>query len=1091
MRRLAISGRYTGWVVLMLLAPGCASKTPEGGAPTGIENSVHRLTSGSGTLAYFAGLPDGIGSADGVGAAARFWNPMGVAVDGSGNVYVADYQASTIRKITPSGAVSTLAGSPGQQGSTDATGANARFAGPTGVAVDGSGNVYVADQGNHTIRKITPAGAVSTLAGSPGQSGTTNATGADARFLAPFGVAVDGSGNVYVGDTGNHTIRKITPAGAVSTLAGFPGEGGSANGTGAGARFSSPQGVAVYGSGNVYVADTGNHTIRMVTPTGDVTTLAGSAGQMGSAEGSGADARFSGPFAVTVDGSGNVYVGDTGNNTIRVITPAGVVSTLAGSAGQRGDGNGTGAGARFDGPQGVAVDGSGNVYVGDYGNNDIRKISSTGVVIRLAGDGPGRAGMTNATGTAARFSGPSGVAVDGSGNSYVADTWNHIIRKITPAGVVSTLAGSPGEFGSADGTGADARFRGPQSVAVDGSGNVYVADTYNFTIRKILPSGEVSTLAGLAGQPGSANGTGAEARFQLPLGVAVDGSANVYVADHSNCVIRRITPAGVVTTLAGLNGFSGSADGTGADARFSFPYAVAADAAGNVFVADTSNHTIRRITPAGEVTTLAGAPGQTGAVDGTGASARFHYPFGIAVDGTGHVYVADYSNNAIRGVSPAGVVSTVVGILASFPPGNIPGPLPASINLPTGVAVDPVSGSLFLALDSAILVASNTLAVSPTTATVAPAGQQTFTASGGTGVYAWSLSSNNSGGAITSTGVYTAGTTGGVTDTVSVTDSNGATATATVAVTAPPSQDAGACQCSGTGPGDTPVTVNCGQSACGSNFLSYSCSADGWSLTGQACTGNNDAGGGSCQCSGTGPGNTPVTVNCGQSACGANFLTYSCAADGWSFAGQACTGNNDAGGGPCQCSGTGPGGTPVTVSCGQSACGSNFLTYACAADGWSLTGQVCTGSSDAGTGPCQCTGTGPGDTPVTVDCGQSACGSDFMTYSCGAAGWSSTGQACSAGGGASCPCTGAGPGGVPLTAGCGVTACGSDYHTYLCNTSGWNYVGQTCTEGCSCSGTGPGGAPVTAVCGQSACGSDSMTYSCSLSGWSPTGTACP
>ena len=189
-------------------------------------------------------------------------------------------------------------------------------------------------------------------------------------------------------------------------------------------------------------------------------------------------------------------------------------------------------------------------------------------------------------------------------------TRNDTIRKITPAGVVTTFAGTAGQSGSADGTGAAARFTNPEGTAVDGAGNVYVADTFNDTIRKITPAGVVTTLAGTAGQGGSADGTGAAARFAFPTGVAVDGAGNVYVADTDNDTIRKITPAGVVTTLAGTAGQSGSADGTGAAARFNSPFGLAVDGAGNIYVADEDNDAIREITPAGVVSTLAGTAGQ-------------------------------------------------------------------------------------------------------------------------------------------------------------------------------------------------------------------------------------------------------------------------------------------------------------------------------------------------------------------------------------------------------------------------------------------------------------------------------------------------
>jgi hypothetical protein len=639
------------------------------------------------TITTFAGPPEvGPGAVDGTGSAARFNNPYGVAADNSGNVYVADTSNHTIRKITPVGLVGTLAGLAGSAGSADGTGSAARFYGPRGAAVDSAGNVYVADYGNHTIRKITPAGVVSTLAGLALSFGSADGTGSAARFYYPSGVAVDGSGNVYVGDWGNHTIRKITPAGVVSTFAGLAGNWGSADGTGSAARFTYPYGVAVDGSGNVYVADQNNHTIRTITPAGVVSTLAGTAGSSGSADGTGSAARFNNPEGVAVDGSGNLYVVDAGNATIRKITPAGVVSTLAGTAGSLGSADGTGSAARFYNPRSVAVDGAGNAYIADQSNHTIRKIAPGGVVSTWAG-AVGVSGTADGTGGAARFCFPNSVAVDGSGNIIVADTSNFTIRTITPAGVVSTLAGMARSAGSADGTGSAARFNYPYGVAVDSSGNVYVADCNNCTIRQITLAGVVSTLAGLAGSSGSADGTGSAARFYYPRGVAVDGSGNVYVADTYNHAIRKITPTGEVSTLAGLAGSSGSADGTGSAARFYYPRGVAVDASFNVYVADSNNHTIRKITPAGVVSTLAGWASSPGSADGTGSAARFAAPSGVVVDSSGNVYVADFSNHTIRKITPAGLVSTMAGLAGNTGSADGTGSV-ARFSNPAGVAVD-------------------------------------------------------------------------------------------------------------------------------------------------------------------------------------------------------------------------------------------------------------------------------------------------------------------------------------------------------------------------------------------------------------------
>ena len=296
----------------------------------------------------------------------------------------------------------------------------------------------------------------------------------------------------------------------------------------------------------------------------------------------------------------------------------------------------------------MAVDTAGNVYVADSENHLIRKISPAGDVSTLAGSGAN--GANNATGTAATFRFPTGVAVDTAGNVYVADLSNHLIRKITPTGTVSTLAGNAGISGAINATGTAASFDTLHGVAVDTAGNVYVADSENHLIRKISPAGDVSTLAG-SGANGANNATGTAATFRFPTGVAVDTAGNVYVADLSNHLIRKITPTGVVTTLAGTVGVFGSADGNGTNATFNLPAGVAVDTAGNVYVADSSNQLIRKISPAGDVTTLAGTAGATGSTNGTGAAARFNNPLGVAVNTDDNVYVADGLNHLIRKIN--------------------------------------------------------------------------------------------------------------------------------------------------------------------------------------------------------------------------------------------------------------------------------------------------------------------------------------------------------------------------------------------------------------------------------------------------------
>jgi sugar lactone lactonase YvrE len=343
------------------------------------------------------------------------------------------------------------------------------------------------------------------------------------------------------------------------------------------------------------------------------------------------------------------------------------VSTLAGS-GSNGFANGTGTAASFSYPFGIAIDGSGNLYVAEQNNNRIRKITPTGVVSTYAGTGV--AGYINGTASAATFSNPSGVAVDAIGNVFVADFANHKIRKITPDGIVSTFAGSTTNLsGSVDGTGTSARFNNPTGIAVDASGNVFVADRVNNKIRKITPDGVVTTLAG-SGNAGSTDGIGTVATFQTPSGVTVDGSGNIYVAEYNinnpttSNKIRKITPDGVVSTLAG-SGTAGSTDGIGTAASFNKPFGVAVDASGTVFVAERVNNLIRKISASGEVTVFAGN-GSAGSIDGNGSIASFREPSGVVIDGTGNLFVVEISNHKVRKITSKGY-----SITPSLPEGLI------------------------------------------------------------------------------------------------------------------------------------------------------------------------------------------------------------------------------------------------------------------------------------------------------------------------------------------------------------------------------------------------------------------------------------
>jgi hypothetical protein len=544
-----------------------------------------------------------------IGKDAQFNFPGGVAVDSAGNVYVADSRNYTIRKLTPVGTnwvSDTIAGLAGNSGSTDGTNSDARFTYPSGVALNSVGDIYVTDV--TTIRKLSPVGTnwvLSTIAGLANSSGSTDGTNSDARFQSLVGVAVDNAGNVYVADAGNHSIRRLTLVGTnwvSSTIAGLAGSSGGADGTNSGARFNYPQGVVVDPAGNLYVADSDNNTIRKLTAvvTNWVSsTIAGLAGSYYGSNDStnGGSVRFDYPYAVAVDGQANVFVADQGNNTIRKLTRVGskwMSSTIAGLAGSWGSDDGTNSEVRFFHPFGVAVDSRGLVYVVD-GNSTIRKLTPLGtnwVSSTIAGQA-GSVGSADGTNGDARFNYPQGVAVDNRGNVYVADTDNATLRKLTPVGtnwVSSTIA----------------RFDSANGVAVDSAGNLYVAG--GNTIRKLTPVGTnwvSSTIAGLAGSWGSADGTNSDVRFYGPNGVAVDSAGNVYVADI--WTIRKLTPLGsnwVSSTIGGLAGSVGPADGTNSDARFGVPAfytdgptGVAVDSVGNVYVADPDNDTIREGVP--------------------------------------------------------------------------------------------------------------------------------------------------------------------------------------------------------------------------------------------------------------------------------------------------------------------------------------------------------------------------------------------------------------------------------------------------------------------------------------------------------------
>jgi NHL repeat len=504
------------------------------------------------------------------------------------------------------------------------------------------------------------------VAGHVGGPGQQDGVGLAAGLNSPGAMVSDGAGNLFVVDSLSNTIRKIVMAtGTVSTFAGTPGTDGSADGTGAAARFHVPAYLAYDGHGHLFLAENNSNTVRQIDiATAAVTTLAGTPGLSGSLDGTGSDARFNSPTGVASDGAGSVFVTDTRNQTIRqIVVATGQVTTLVGSVGSSGSDDGVGSAARFSGPQGIACDGKGILWVADGGNDTIRQIViATRAVTTLAGSA-GTVGTVDGIGADARLNFPTAVASDGAGTLYFSEHTGRAIRKLVVAsGRVTTLASSYGEDGCVDGTGAIARFF-PSSLVPDGAGSVYFSDPVCSTIRKLdIASSTISTWAGSWAVSGTADGTGELAAFKQPGGAVKDGAGNLYVADSGNHTIRKVVLAtGAVSTVAGTPGTSGSVDGVGAAAQFNDPTGVALDGAGSLLIADFGNNTIRKIALAtGVVTTLAGSANASGATDGVGSAARFYHPFDLAVDGAGNLLVSDYGSGSIRKVVIAtGAVTTV------------------------------------------------------------------------------------------------------------------------------------------------------------------------------------------------------------------------------------------------------------------------------------------------------------------------------------------------------------------------------------------------------------------------------------------------
>ena len=638
----------------------------------------------------------------------------GVAVDGAGNVYAVDDGNLLVVKISTTGVLSVVAGN-GLSGFSGDGGpaTNASFRAPNAVAVDLAGNVYIAEALDPRIRKVSLSGIITTIAGN-GKRGFSGDGGpaTNASLASRPGVAVDAVGNLYIVERSNHRIRKVSPDGIITTVAGngirtgsIDGEGGDPaddlgdGGPATNASFRAPSALAVDAAGNLYIADTGNDRIRKVSPDGIITTIT-------------TTASLRDPVDVAVDLAGNVYVAETARHRVRKVSPDGTVTTLAGIGefGFSGDG-GLGPGAALNEPGAVAVDFTGTLYIADTENHRVRKVGLDGIITTVAGNGGFKFSGDGGPATSTAFDAPRGVAVDVAGNVYVADAGNNRIRRLSPGGIITTLAGTGVEGYSGDGgPAASALLDLPSAVAVDAIGNVYIAELDNQVIRKVSPNGIITTVAGSGSYGFDGDGGPAiEASITNPFGVAVDAAGAFYIADSFNERIRKVSPGGIITTVAGSGIRTGSIDGEGGDpaddlgdggpatsASFFLPFGVTVDTAGNLYIADWINRRIRKVSPDGAITTVAGGGMLIPADGGPATSAGLGGPTGIVVDTAGNLYIADRGDDRIRRVGPDGIITTVAGIGIGGFSGDGGPATNASLNQPSSVAVD-ATGNLYIA----------------------------------------------------------------------------------------------------------------------------------------------------------------------------------------------------------------------------------------------------------------------------------------------------------------------------------------------------------------------------------------------------------
>ncbi len=628
----------------------------------------------------------------------------GVATDRQGNVFVADHVNHLVLKIAPNGILTIAAGN-GVRGFSGDGGlaTNAALNTPLDVAADSRGNVYIADSGTFRVRQVRPNGTIVTVAG--GGSGGDGGPATSAALNSPAGVALDAAGNLIIAESGGRRIRKVAPNGIISTVAGT-GQGGSSGdgGPATAATLTGPVGVAFDGLGNLYIADTGSHRVRKVDGAGVITTLAGDGLADYRGDGGPASrASLRGPRNVAADGAGNIYISDNGNSRVRKVGPDGIIQTVAGDGvqGTRGD-DGPALQASLYAPAGIALDAANHLYIGDLLVGLVRKVDPAGIITTLAGNLGFRSFPEGAPARQAFLFQPGSVRLDAAGNFHIADQQNARIRQVSADGRVSTLAGT-GVFGcAADGlaaTAANIGFVG--DVLMESTGTMLFSETGCSRIRRITTRGTLLTVAGNPlglGGFGGDGGPATGALLRAPAQMSFDAAGNLYIADQGNGRIRRVTPQGIITTVAGNGQPSFSGDGGPAlAAGIGAPSGVTFDLQGNLVITSPTIHRVRRVGADGRIQTIAGTGVRGFSGEGGPAiNAMLNLPGRVRFDAAGNMFIADIANHRIRVVDPAGVIRTIAGAGTLGYTGDGGPATGAALNGPTDVAVD-AAGNLYIA----------------------------------------------------------------------------------------------------------------------------------------------------------------------------------------------------------------------------------------------------------------------------------------------------------------------------------------------------------------------------------------------------------